>query len=54
MSRLGDIKHNRGTSIIVHTQLDIRSLSFVAGGILPLKVQSINRLNAETTIKEVR
>ena len=51
MSRLGDIKHNRGTSIIVHTQLDIRSLSFVAGVI---KVENINTEKAEAIIKEVR
>ena len=53
MSSLDDIKHHRDTSIIVHTQLDIRSLSFVAGGILPLKVRTINKVEA-AKIKEVR
>ena len=57
MSSVDDIKHERGTSIIVHTQLDIRLLSFVAvseGAILPVNVQHIDKADAEKIIKEVR
>ena len=53
MSSLDDFKHHRGTSIIVHTQLDINSLSFVAGVILPLKVKNINEVEAAKIITEV-
>ena len=54
MSSLDDFKHHRDTSIIVHTQLDIHSLSFVAGVILSLKVKNINEVEAAKIMTEVR
>ena len=59
MSSLDDIKHPRCTSIIGcdYQYLNTRSLSFVAdreGGILSVKVQHIDEVDAAKTINEVQ